>query len=205
MDPSVPDSGKLEARAALSLESLLCARRQDKVTDPRDKVYCLLGLVASGGNRILPDCNLSVAKVFTNTAMELAYQGNKNETVQSLRFLSWVQETKPDHGLLSWVPDWSVSCGIVPISTQEPTWPLDASRGAAVQASFAFQGPESPLSAKMSARDVQLMAIKELGSVFTEIRKQGGLHAIENARMLDQLPGRYPRSVSTTRPLTVLP
>lgn len=36
------------------------------------------------------------------------------------------------------------------------------------------------------------MVIKELGSVFTKVQTSGGQHALENARMLDQFPNRYP-------------
>jgi hypothetical protein len=74
-----------------------------EVTDPRDKIYGLLGLVADRELQELglkPDYTQSCREVYTNVAAALLRQGH-------LCMLSLCQFPRTQLELPSWVPDWS--------------------------------------------------------------------------------------------------
>jgi hypothetical protein len=74
-------------------------------TDPRDKVFGLLGLAADRSelerNGVVPNYALSCKEVYANTAAALIEQGH-------VFILSSVHFPKAQQGLPSWAPDWSV-------------------------------------------------------------------------------------------------
>ncbi|PQE06016.1 hypothetical protein CJF30_00004958 [Rutstroemia sp. NJR-2017a BBW] len=91
----------------IQLLSLLELRRDSKATDPRDKVFSLLGLSIEGQENFRADYNLSLAEVYTTVARLLIKSRN------DLRLLSAVQHPAGTPNLPSWIPDW-----------QEPWHPL---------------------------------------------------------------------------------
>ncbi|KAH7076022.1 heterokaryon incompatibility protein-domain-containing protein [Paraphoma chrysanthemicola] len=100
------DTAILESRE-LSLEqrslaSLLRRFRGRKASDPRDKVYGLLGLVAPNSHRppLIPDYSLSSVEVYTLAALESIYSS------ASLSVLSIDVARKYRKDLPTWVPDW---------------------------------------------------------------------------------------------------
>jgi serine/threonine protein kinase len=85
-----------------SLHTLLFEHWDALATDPRDKVFALMGLVVDGD-----DCNidvnygLSINQVYTNIAREyVRLYGNLNIILPKRR-------QNPGHNLPSWCPDWS--------------------------------------------------------------------------------------------------
>ena len=103
---------KLDADRSLTL--LLSLMRRFKATDPRDKIYSLLGLVGDqkdagphgkvDNNVIRPDYSLSVDAVFRQVTKSLI----KHES--SLALLSTVEDAslRVTLNLPSWVPDYAV-------------------------------------------------------------------------------------------------
>lgn len=88
---------------------LLDVARSFEATDPRDKIYGLLGLPAKKENSIVPDYTLSTGEVYTRTTRHLLSSG------QNLLVLAFVIHTpletpKTDAltpNLPSWVPDFA--------------------------------------------------------------------------------------------------
>ncbi|KAK0619562.1 heterokaryon incompatibility protein-domain-containing protein [Immersiella caudata] len=93
------DRGRL-----VTLLTLLRRFRARQTTDPRDKVYALLGIVQSweGQERIIPDYGLDPQQAFHKTAVAAI------KLTQSLEALIGT----PGNPNTSWVTDWSFSPGI---------------------------------------------------------------------------------------------
>lgn len=109
---------------SLPLLDLLRISRDFMCTDPRDKVYALLGL-ASDLNilQIQPDYARSPAEVFINTALRILQTGS------NLDLLNHVGNAK-EIELPSWVPDWSPPKSrflLKPMFWSIPRWDLCAS------------------------------------------------------------------------------
>ena len=75
-------------------------------SDPRDKVYAGLGLVASWQDRepLYPDYSLGVTNVYTRATFEILHRD------RALDVLNFCQAGSIRFQLPSWVPDWS--CGL---------------------------------------------------------------------------------------------
>lgn len=75
-----------------------------EATDPRDRVFALLGISADAADlHLAPDYSKSKARVFTDVAMALIGQ-------IGIEVLTWCNFTLPlgeDRLQPSWVPDWS--------------------------------------------------------------------------------------------------
>jgi hypothetical protein len=86
----------------LDLLSLLSAFRDWRTTDPRDKVYSLLGLLsAPESGKILPDYSLSFQKIYGQVVQ------SSIETLGALDALGYCSLRRDsESGLPSWVPDW---------------------------------------------------------------------------------------------------
>ena len=70
-------------------------------TDPRDKIYGLLGLATDSEQLcILPDYEKSIIEVYTDTSRKLIATGETS-------ILSWCQQSTRVEGLPSWVPDFA--------------------------------------------------------------------------------------------------
>jgi hypothetical protein len=90
---------------ALTLQQHLIGTRSHLATDPRDKVYALLGLVDGDYKEYTPDYNKSVVQVYTDVVVKHALATN---TLSSYYFqgIGVSNENRvPD--LPSWVPDLS--------------------------------------------------------------------------------------------------
>ncbi len=88
------------ATEALSLINLLSQTRFNESTDPRDKIYGLLGIATNYGS-IEPDYALSVAEVYLETVRVLI------GVHDHLGVLSNCQYAKRSPDIPSWSPDWS--------------------------------------------------------------------------------------------------
>jgi hypothetical protein len=85
----------------MSLAELLNFSQTLCSSDPRDKIYALLGLAKDSGSlNIKPDYSLSVREVYTQTAMQLLC------STPNLDLLSSFENPKSTD-FPSWVPDWT--------------------------------------------------------------------------------------------------
>ncbi|KAH8880475.1 hypothetical protein GQ53DRAFT_736819 [Thozetella sp. PMI_491] len=90
-----------------TLLPLLRMFRSRQATDPRDKVFALLGLVQhwGGQDKIVPDYNMSAERVFWETTITLL----KNTKSLNVLMGTLGRRENPGMGRIgpSWVPDWS--------------------------------------------------------------------------------------------------
>ncbi|KAL8414361.1 hypothetical protein RB594_005550 [Gaeumannomyces avenae] len=100
-----PEAASQPPPPPLSLNFLLSEFRGSLATQPVDKVYAVLGLVADGDDFVVPDYSKPVAEVYRELARSLLEQSQS----QSLEVLSLVGDPmwKDVDGLPSWAPDWS--------------------------------------------------------------------------------------------------
>ncbi|RYN74344.1 hypothetical protein AA0120_g12431 [Alternaria tenuissima] len=115
-----------------SLRNLLDKHRFAESSDPRDKVYAFLGLANKSlspfrtqPNALIPDYNLSVQEVYTETATVLM------SSYKNLSWLSHVEDASQRQisNLPSWVPDLSVSLQPYPLRYRGPAhWAAAGSR-----------------------------------------------------------------------------
>ncbi|KAI1536277.1 HET domain containing protein [Pyrenophora tritici-repentis] len=83
------------------LLDLLIAFRDRKASDPRDKVYALLGMARTEeGRALVPDYSLSEVEVFRKVTVESIY------ATEDLSLFSTELGRKFRDDLPSWVPDW---------------------------------------------------------------------------------------------------
>ena len=87
----------------LSLLYLLCVFSESKVSDPKDKIYALLGL-ATDKVGIEPDYNKSVEEVYIDTAKKIITSSGNLDLLNA----SGIFTEGTGHDLPSWVPDWTV-------------------------------------------------------------------------------------------------
>jgi hypothetical protein len=84
------------------LTHLLISERDKGATDPRDKVYALLGVSGmSGCSQFSPDYSTTINELYAAVAVQLVQQS------RGLRILSSSQPRYSTRNLPSWVPDWS--------------------------------------------------------------------------------------------------
>ncbi|KAK7912155.1 hypothetical protein PG985_014636 [Apiospora marii] len=103
-DPGTSDAPRADLSSAPDLLELLCLSRSNLATDPRDKVYGLLGLTKDAISRsIVPDYSPAntVAKLFTDIATKLVASGRVGDLLHHAGL-----DRNVSH-LPSWVPDWT--------------------------------------------------------------------------------------------------
>lgn len=95
---------------ALSLFEALLMHRLKLSTDPRDKVYALVGLtVAKDDPDFTIDYSLSTRQVYINTVDKVL------QSSQSLDIICAKTKGTEKPDLPSWVPNWASTCALVPI------------------------------------------------------------------------------------------
>ena len=88
----------------ISLQFALIYCLRFKATDPRDKVFALLGLATDAGNPVLhPNYEAPVREVFTESSRYMMI-ANKSLRILHIAGIGWSRQIKD---LPSWVPDWS--------------------------------------------------------------------------------------------------
>ncbi|KAG4282214.1 hypothetical protein FPRO04_13390 [Fusarium proliferatum] len=101
-------------QSSLDLRELLAATSICRVTDLRDKIFGLLGLIDNvQASELSPDYELMVREVFTGVAAYLMQKSHCCDLIQHANPY-WVrkslekdhQSSKNDYGILSWVPLW---------------------------------------------------------------------------------------------------
>jgi len=82
------------------LSDLLWNMWDREATDPRDKVFAVLGLVGEEGVDLLPDYSKPLGSVYREAAASII------ASEKSLDILLAASESKARDGLPTWVPDW---------------------------------------------------------------------------------------------------
>jgi len=83
-----------------SLTRLLISTRDSKATDPRDKVYDLLGMATHQGS-LVPDYRKTTAEVYMEATRALIAENHGLEVLNTVHCL------EHDENIPSWVTDWS--------------------------------------------------------------------------------------------------
>ncbi|CAO2657858.1 Nn.00g071180.m01.CDS01 [Neocucurbitaria sp. VM-36] len=147
------------------LRMLLDKHRFSMSSDPRDKVYALLGLAdrsvspfRTQPNALTPNYNLSVQQVYTEVAQVL---------ITSYRNLSWLSHVEDPlqrriEGLPLWVPDLSVPLDPYPLRYRGPGfWKASGNRNWTPDASSMTKG-------KLKVQGYRLDHIDQISILLTE-------------------------------------
>lgn len=131
---SLPDVRSLVHFGEESLLEVMRACRRKFASDPKDKVFGILGLLSEDvRNEFSVDYGLSVKEIYTNVVDFLACTTGKLDVLcESIHYPLHTNTA----GLPSWVPDWSHIPETTAIGAMSITPPFSASRGR--DASFAF-------------------------------------------------------------------
>ncbi|KAL8834196.1 MAG: hypothetical protein Q9176_007624 [Flavoplaca citrina] len=179
---------------------LLQAHRHFLASDPRDKIYALLGIAwkerppfSTHPGAIVSDNEVSVREVYTNVAKTMLLSR------KDLHYLSHVQDasfTAIDE-LPSWVPDYSVELRPAPLSMRgAPSW--KASGGLSWNQQLGYQEPGS-LNVLGFRLDTIVDAVREKpnpnGFQESEMTDAYWINVFELTRALNDIyPGQSPRS-----------
>ncbi|MCJ1323969.1 hypothetical protein MMC10_000631 [Thelotrema lepadinum] len=153
----------------LTLLELMQISRSNRSTDPRDKIYGILGIAADiQAHHIDPNYELSVESAYTNLALSCIRVEN------NLDFLSAVEDYKwrVHKNLPSWVPDWSAHPRSTAFLSQPQRWAFSASGDSSPQTS----SPSAPSS---------LSILRVRGKLIDTIRRVGSA----DVPMRDNIPG----------------
>lgn len=93
----------IRSRQAVSLHMALRLFYNRKTSDPRDKVYGLLGLLEDHERLVIPNYALSAPEVYEDTALEII-NSSKN-----LSILMDIDEMAGDVDAPTWCPDWTTN------------------------------------------------------------------------------------------------
>ncbi|KAH6664533.1 heterokaryon incompatibility protein-domain-containing protein [Halenospora varia] len=133
----------MEPLVNLSFLDLLQLTRQFDSTDPRDRVYSILGLLTvdnsprSGASFIEPDYTISVDELYGKVVMKIIHiSGNLNvlSGVQNQQY--WIDGDNP---FVSWVPRWDTA-----FSSTLASWDVDDVSSAAGRWSLEYYTTEVP-------------------------------------------------------------
>jgi Heterokaryon incompatibility protein (HET) len=113
--PPILRMGKGLTRNPIDLVDLIFATRTCEATDPRDKIFALLGIYTRRGSDALqPDYSKSMEDVFKEAALYCIRESN------TLRVLSLVEF--PTKSSPSWVPDLSISSSLLRLTYWRAEW-----------------------------------------------------------------------------------
>jgi hypothetical protein len=119
------------------LLELLLSHKSKKSTDPKDKVYALVGISSSRHTFGKIDYSLSMREIYTHTARHII------NTSQKLNVICVKQHDTDQFSLPSWVTDWTrlpPSIGAVVIGLHHHDPPFTASGDSLASASFLHDG-----------------------------------------------------------------
>ena len=146
-----------------SLLELMSSSRSNQSTDPRDKVYGLLGIAADiEAHEIDPDYTLPVGDIYRNLAVLYIRKQNNLDVLSAVEDYRWRVYKK----LPSWVPDWTAHPRSTPFLSQPQRWQFFASAKSSPQISFST----SPLTSILRVRGKILDTVSRAGSADVPMR-----------------------------------
>ncbi|KAK7193424.1 heterokaryon incompatibility protein [Paraphaeosphaeria sporulosa] len=128
--------------------SVLHRCRNCSSTDPRDKVFAVLGLVQADFQNSFPiDYSLTAEEVYTQLVTHLFY------VEKNLRFLKYAsgqgEASWRKHDISSWIPQWDVKSGYDPLPSQFNADELDALTSTWYKLPLQNRPPETDLSKEL--------------------------------------------------------
>jgi Heterokaryon incompatibility protein (HET) len=94
-----------QRQTGITLLQALLLSRTSEATDPRDRVYALLGLTSDNASKAIePDYTQSVADVFTMTTIQIIQHEKSLSVLSHVENFAW-RPKAPE--LPSWIPDWA--------------------------------------------------------------------------------------------------
>ena len=147
-----------------SLLELMYSSRSNQSTDPRDKVYGLLGIAADiEAHEIDPDYALSVEDIYRNLALFYIRKENNLDVLSAVEDYRWRVHKK----LPSWVPDWTAHPRSTPFLSQPQRWHFFASEKSSPQMNLSA----SPsLASNLCVRGKILDTVSRAGSADVPMR-----------------------------------
>ena len=116
---------RLQNGNGMRLPELLYMGRESYCTDPRDKIYALLGLAADAGDlSVNLDYSRDVKQVYQEVTSSFIFQYKSLDVLSMVQDYAWAVTT----GLPSWTPDWAVLPRSIPFLRPETTSKFAASR-----------------------------------------------------------------------------
>jgi hypothetical protein len=95
-------------KGSYTISSLLAYYRSRRCTDPRDKVYGLLGLAESEEtNIIIPDYSSPISTIYEQTTLKLIEHSKSLQIFSHISARSMKIDEIATTGLPSWVPNWT--------------------------------------------------------------------------------------------------
>jgi hypothetical protein len=109
---------------SMSLVSLVAYGSDSQATDPRDRVYALLGLAKDQGLNYKPDYQCSIGEAYTKLVKQFVQTQKSLDIICFAHiFYSQARAASLGPGLPSWVPDWQVQTEafVVPLMASQST------------------------------------------------------------------------------------
>lgn len=123
---------------SLSLFNILARTRNTQASDPRDKIYGLLGICHAPGIEVSYDSSNTMADVY-HAATLTCLKGNTEYLLPNLCCVDHDESSRA--GLPSWVPDWSLSQQTSPLGFSTSAGAIYHAGGINAKASFSTGGP----------------------------------------------------------------
>jgi hypothetical protein len=163
----------------LGLDVVLGFTRTYQATDPRDRIYALLGLVGDDDrDAIVPDYSIDVGSLYLKIAWHFI---KSRETLDFLVHAGHVSETLREV-LPSWVPDWS-------LFISERIMSLDNVSYGAYWADVVKFGPviSAPREAKvLEAKGKRIDTVKAVGAVMIDNDSGSQAREAHHSSIFDQ-------------------
>ena len=180
------------------LLDLLANFRSRHCTDPRDKVYGLLGLcVGDERNMIVPDYSMPVSMVYEHVALKIIESSRSLDVFSQVFPRSFKSTELEPSNLPSWVPNWTLEATSQQLQAlmirQERNAAYDASSGTFASVKLVDQG-------KISLKGILIGAVMALSSPQTSLHLDINQHKEwRDISGIDTLPHRlYGTKTSTT-------
>jgi len=186
-------SGQIDT-SPLRLKNLLPIVRQSHATDARDKVFGLLSLASITAEQLpKADYSRTVRQVYIMTARYWL----ESELTADLEFLNHVQDSKEEHQLPSWTPDWScplTSPLLLHAHSKYSRNAFKAAGSSAVTAQIDYKFSKDSVSTALTLKGVFLMTIQSIEADDTRGKFYHG--------MIAEVRKKKPRNKGKTYPTT---
>jgi hypothetical protein len=177
--------GREDRKRHFDLTRMLYRTRAHKATDPRDKIFGLLGIANEGSTGyVRADYSKSTREIYTSVTRRLLIAD------QHLELLGAVQFAEERANLSSWVADWSIGWVCSPLSP--PNFDGSASYFAAGESRSEIENIGDPN--KLCIRGILVDVIKETLSADRDFQHVSTAEYISDMVHELHLPEQYPHT-----------